>query len=240
MPFARIPTLARTLARPLAAAVVATLLASRAAGAAPVTFDFTSLGSDGTLLGSEATVNGIRASGYTLGLAYAGRAKLWLSDRAGDHGLGVCSEGPAACLAGSGDAGEIDDRGSFEGILLENTLGGQWTSLVLSSLDGRGTGTVLWGDSLLGLLTGGGHTFSLGAFGASAEADVMSLVGSSIDRSARYLAVIAGPSLWGDGNDFLVWKGAVEVPGPVDVPEPATLALLGLGLAGLARLRRRG
>ncbi len=38
---------------------------------------------------------------------------------------------------------------------------------------------------------------------------------------------------------FSVRNGQVVDPGPVPVPEPATLALLGLGLAGLAARRRK-
>lgn len=226
------------------------MLAAPAANATAIPFDFTTLGGENTPLASSVTVNGVTADGFVGG--FGTTANLWLRNATNDHGLGVCSEGTAACSAGGGDVNELDNQGNVGGgveaiRLSHNIAGGKWTSLWVSSLDSDNKdgnveyGTLLWSDcaTFNGCQTGVGmFTFKYGDFGTSFEGDVLTLAAAAgFNPDAKYLLFIpSGPGVNGYDNDYLVWKGVVST-----VPEPATIGLLGLGLAGLGLgVRRRG
>lgn len=231
----------------LIAAAALALMAAPYANATTINFDFTTLGSNNTPLATSVNVNGIVAEGFNNN--YAHPAALWLRNVPNDHGLGVCSEGTAACSTLGGDTNEIDNSGSFEAIRLTNTVGGVWTSLWVSSLDADNKdgdiefGRLLWSDcadvAMDPNCTYGQFTFKYTDFGTNVEGDILALAAAAgFDPTAKYLLFLpGGVGTIGSDNDYLLWRGSIQT-----VPEPATLGLLGLGLLALGfggrRLRR--
>ena len=224
-----------------AAAFIALAGATGVTQAAFVDFDFAA-GKPASSQGPHSvTVNGVVARAFDNNNT-GDPDLLWFRNQTNDHGIGVCDSSKTADNCGTGDGNELDNTDSLEIITLENTNGGDWVELWVSSLDSGGTnsmetGTLLWNDIGTSFPLANSFTFHYGDFGTAVEGDLLSLAAASgFDPTARFLAFIAGTSASGRGNnDYLIWKGRIDTP----VPEPTTLGLLGIGMLAFGFAGRR-
>jgi hypothetical protein len=221
---------------------LAAFLFPLSATATPFIFDFTTLGSNNTLLGTTVTVNGVLAEGLLLD---GSPEPLWLRNETNDHGLGVCSEGQSACSTGGGDVNELTNESGVlttsEGIRLTLPTNSNWSQLWVSSLDNGGneSGILLWSANPNSFALANSFIFNFNDFGGPVEGEILGLPqASAFDTTAPYLLFINNFNN-GTNNDYLVWKGVYNSPPLEQAPEPGSVALLGAALSGLILLRRR-
>lgn len=153
-----------------------------------------------------------------------------------DHvGIGVCSEGAAAC--GAGDP-EVSNIQGLEAIVLWRPDDVAWASFWLSSVDPDGiSGHFYWSDSTKNAFIG--TSFGPSEFQGENAFGQLSLP-EQFDRNARFVVFLSGGA-FGDSTDYLVWGADLRETSPnaLAVPEPGALFLLGTGLCALAERRRR-
>ena len=146
-------------------------------------------------------------------------------------GLGICSETPSTCLAAGNEASNVN---GLEALVLVRPDGIAWSGLWLSALEPEGTlGILAWTDAAATSLNAA--LFAMPPFQAGDATGQMTLP-NGFDPDARFLIFLGG---FADNTDYLVWGADVVPTQVVDVPEPATLLLLGTGLLGFAERRRR-
>ncbi len=193
---------------------------------------------------------------------------LWQRNNpADDVGLGVCNPGDAAVgcgnAAGTDGAGDLNELSNMHGqeliqLNLSNSTQ-EWISIALSSLDNNGSSPLERGivfasndpitnfldKSVEDLLTQTGINI-VKEFESAGSSALYTIDSSNSDlalyQQDTYLYFVAFD--WYDynnhntlrnNNDYLISSLTIDYP----VPEPATLSILALGLAGLGWMRRR-
>lgn len=186
-----------------------------------------------------------------------------------EQGLGLCSPGElssysSSCYSttsgktGGGDVNELSDEKQGELIRLTLPANYTWNSVQVSSLDNNGGSPfehgILWAGNaatptgLAGSLTNETKicTFIAGSpvtaangctilSGANGNSPTFSVAGGSAGATYLFFEAYDWTNTSNKNNDYLVKAASVT-----RTPEPGTLSLLGIGIAGIfGRLRRK-
>lgn len=211
----------------VACAIAASFVAGSAA-AGPVTLDFEGIGEFAAIAdyyNGGAAADGARGPNY--GISFSSDSVVLIDSEAGGSGtIGGMPSGVAVATFFDGGAAIMNVAAGFDTRLAFHYAAGEPAFVnVFDDLGGAG-------NLLASLDLGVNVAHCMDGNNLFCQFSLVELLFSGTARSV----VFGGPNAWLTVDDVTI--GIADSEPPAEVPEPATLALAALGLAGLAASRR--